>query len=54
MKFEYTGSCFRIVVEFFRLRPVFAKYQVTGRRRDEVDRRKLLRKVIHRIGEVEE
>ena len=53
MKLEYTGSCFRIVVEFFRLRPVFGKYRVTPWRKGEKYRRRLLRKVIHRIGETQ-
>ena len=51
MKFEYTGSFFRIVVEIFRLRPLFAKYRVGPQRKDEKHRRKMLRKVIREIGE---
>jgi len=51
MKFEYTGSFFRIVVEIFRLRPVFDRYRVATGRCSEVSRRKVLRKVMRQIGE---
>ena len=53
MKFEYTGSFFRIVVEFFRLRPEFGRYRVMARREGERHQRKLLRKVIHKVSQPE-
>jgi hypothetical protein len=51
VKFEYTGSFFRVVVEIFRLRPVLGRYRVAPGRRSELSRRKVLRKVICQIGE---
>jgi hypothetical protein len=51
MKFEYTGSWFRIVVEIFHCRAVFARHPMASRRNYEWHRRKVLCKVIHKIGE---
>ncbi|MCI0537118.1 MAG: hypothetical protein L0Z50_18025 [Verrucomicrobiales bacterium] len=50
MKFEYTGSFFRVVVEIFRLRPVLDRYRVIDRRDGERRRRKMLRKIIHKVA----
>ena len=53
LKLEYTGSFFRISIEFYRLRPVLAKYQVTPRRQSEECRQRLLRKLLRQIRETE-
>jgi hypothetical protein len=53
MKFEYTSSWFRIVVEIFRSRSVIAKYRVTPWRMGEEHRRRMLRKVIRQVVEVQ-
>lgn len=51
MRFEYTGSFFRIVLEIFHREPAISRRHVAARRSGEEFRRKLLRKVIHKIGE---
>ena len=51
VKFEYTGSWFRIVVEIFHRELPFSKLRAPSRRNGEEFRRRMLRKVIHKIGE---
>jgi hypothetical protein len=50
MKLEYTGSFFRIVLEVFHREPAIFRRHVAAQRNGEEFRRKLLRKVIHKIG----
>jgi len=50
VKFEYTGRFFRIVFEVFHRNPAIPRRLVAARRHGDEFRRKLLRKVIHKIG----
>lgn len=51
MKLEYTGGFFRIVLEIFHREPRRSWRHRTTHPNGEEFRRKLLRKVIHKIGE---
>jgi hypothetical protein len=50
MRFEYSGSWFRVLIEIIRLRSVIARYRVTPPRHGEEPRRRMLRKVFRRLG----
>lgn len=50
VKFEYTGRFLRIVLEVFHREPAISRRLAAARRDGEEFRRKLLRKVIHKIG----
>lgn len=53
MKLEYTGSWIRIVVEVFHRDLPHLRRRTAFSRRAEEFRRRMLRKVIHRIGETD-
>jgi hypothetical protein len=51
MKWEYTGSYFRILVEFYCLRLAVTRYRVMSRREGEAPRRRMLRGVMRRLAD---